>query len=153
MRGKPNTMVSKKIERRMTMAVPTQDIQARDKQELQSTSEQTTPGRVFSPLVDIFEDDQALTIIADMPGVPSDNVSIDLQEDILTLTGAPSLAVPDNEEIVIQEFETGKYFRQFTLSEVIDQANIKANLNHGVLHVTLPKIGPAKPRKVQITEN
>ncbi|MDH5427226.1 MAG: Hsp20/alpha crystallin family protein [Nitrospirota bacterium] len=131
----------------------TQDIQARDKQELQSTSEQTTPRRVFSPLVDIFEDDQALTIIADMPGVPSNNVSIDLQEDILTLTGAPSLAVPDNEEIVVQEFETGKYFRQFTLSEVIDQANIKANLNHGVLRVTLPKIGPAKPRKVQITEN
>lgn len=135
------------------MAVATQDIQARDKQELQSTSEQTTPGRVFSPLVDIFEDDQTLTIIADMPGVPSDNVSIDLQEDILTLTGIPSLSVPDNEEIVVQEFETGKYFRQFTLSEIIDQANIKASINHGVLRVTLPKIGPAKPRKVQITEN
>jgi HSP20 family molecular chaperone IbpA len=137
----------------MTMAVTTQDIQARNKQEVPPTSEPTTPGRVFSPLVDIFEDDQALTIIADMPGVPSNNVSIDLQEDILTLTGVPSLAVPDNEEIVLQEFETGKFFRQFTLSEVIDQANIKANLNHGVLHVTLPKIGPAKPRKVQITEN
>lgn len=135
------------------MAVTTQDIQARNKQEVPPTSEPTTPGRVFSPLVDIFEDDQALTIIADMPGVPSNNVSIDLQEDILTLTGVPSLAVPDNEEIVLQEFETGKFFRQFTLSEVIDQANIKANLNHGVLHVTLPKIGPAKPRKVQITEN
>ena len=135
------------------MATATQDIQARDKQEVQSTSEQTTPGRVFSPLVDIFEDDQALTIIADMPGVPSDNVSIDLQEDILTLTGVPSLSIPDSEEIVVQEFETGKYFRQFTLSEVIDQANIKAKLNHGVLHVTLPKVGPAKPRKVQITEN
>lgn len=135
------------------MAVTPQDIQARNKQEVPPTSEPTTPGRVFSPLVDIFEDDQALTIIADMPGVPSNNVSIDLQEDILTLTGVPSLAVPDNEEIVLQEFETGKFFRQFTLSEVIDQANIKANLNHGVLHVTLPKIGPAKPRKVQITEN
>lgn len=135
------------------MAVTTQDIQARNKQEVPPTSEPTTPGRVFSPLVDIFEDDQALTIIADMPGVPSNNVSIDLQEDILTLTGVPSLAVPDDEEIVLQEFETGKFFRQFTLSEVIDQANIKANLNHGVLHVTLPKIGPAKPRKVQITEN
>jgi HSP20 family molecular chaperone IbpA len=137
----------------MTMAVTPQDIQARNKQEVPPTSEPTTPGRVFSPLVDIFEDDQALTIIADMPGVPSNNVSIDLQEDILTLTGVPSLSVPDNEEIVLQEFETGKFFRQFTLSEVIDQANIKANLNHGVLHVTLPKIGPAKPRKVQITEN
>lgn len=135
------------------MAVTPQDIQARNKQEVPPTSEPTTPGRVFSPLVDIFEDDQALTIIADMPGVPSNNVSIDLQEDILTLTGVPSLSVPDNEEIVLQEFETGKFFRQFTLSEVIDQANIKANLNHGVLHVTLPKIGPAKPRKVQITEN
>jgi len=135
------------------MTVATQDIQARDKQELQSTSEQTTPGRVFSPLVDIFEDDQALTIIADMPGVPSDNVSIDLKEDILTLTGVPSLSVPDNEEVVVQEFETGKYLRQFTLSEVVDQANIKANLNHGVLRVTLPKIGPAKPHKIQITES
>ncbi len=135
------------------MAAATQDIQARDKQEVQSTSEQTTPGRVFSPLVDIFEDDQALTIVADMPGVLSDNVSIDLQEDILTLTGVPTLSVPDNEEVVVQEFETGKYFRQFTLSEVIDQANIKANLNHGVLRVTLPKVGPAKPRKIQITEN
>lgn len=135
------------------MAAATQDIQARDKQEVQSTSEQTKPGRVFSPLVDIFEDDQALTIVADMPGVPSDNVSIDLQEDILTLTGVPTLSVPDNEEVVVQEFETGKYFRQFTLSEVIDQPNIKANLNHGVLRVTLPKVGPAKPRKIQITEN
>ncbi len=135
------------------MAAATQDIQARNKQEVQSTSEQTTPGRVFSPLVDIFEDDQALTIVADMPGVPSDNVSIDLQEDILTLTGVPSLSVPENEEVVMQEFETGKYIRQFTLSEVIDQPNIKASLNHGVLRVTLPKVGPAKPRKIQITEN
>jgi HSP20 family molecular chaperone IbpA len=88
-----------------------------------------------------------------MPGVHSDNVSFDLQEDVLTLTGVPSLSAPDNEEFVLQEFEIGKYFRQFTLSEVIDQANIKANLNNGVLRVTLPKIGPAKPRKVQITES
>ncbi len=135
------------------MAQATQDIQARDKQEVQSNAEQTTPGRVFSPLVDIFEDDHALTIVADMPGVPSDNVSIDLQEDVLTLSGVPSVSIPDTEETLIQEFEIGKFFRQFTLSEVIDQPNIKANLNHGVLHVTLPKIGPAKPRKIQITEN
>jgi len=135
------------------MATATQDIQARNKQEVQSTAEQTTPGRVFSPLVDIFENDQELTIIADMPGVPSENVSIDLQENNLTLSGVPSVSIPDNEEILLEEFETGKYYRQFTLSEVIDQSNIRAKLNHGVLHVTLPKIGPAKPRKVQITEN
>lgn len=134
------------------MTTQTQEIQARDKQEVKAASEQTTPGHVFSPLVDIFEDDQALTIVADMPGVPSENVSIDLQEDVLTLTGTPSLAIPEKEEFVLQEFETGKYFRQFRLSEVIDQATVKAKLDQGVLRVTLPKIGPAKPRKITITE-
>ncbi|MGD9852843.1 MAG: Hsp20/alpha crystallin family protein [Nitrospirales bacterium] len=134
------------------MTTQTQEIQAKDKQEVKSATEQTTPGPVFSPVVDIFEDDQALTIIADMPGVPSDNVSIDLQNDILTLTGIPSVAVPEREESILREFDTGKYFRQFTLSEVIDQANIKATLSQGVLRVTLPKVGPAQPRKIQITE-
>ena len=134
------------------MTTQTQDIQARDKQEVKATSEQTTPGRVFTPLVDIFEDNEALMIVADMPGVPSENVSIDLQEDVLTLTGAPSVATPEKEEFVLQEFNTGKYFRQFRLSEVIDQANVKAKLEQGVLRVTLPKIGPAKPRKITITE-
>jgi len=134
------------------MTTQTQDIQARDKQEVKATSEQTTPGRVFTPLVDIFEDNEALIIVADMPGVPSENVSIDLQEDVLTLTGAPSVTTPEKEEFVLQEFNTGKYFRQFRLSEVIDQANVKAKLEQGVLRVTLPKIGPAKPRKITITE-
>ena len=77
------------------MTTQTQEIQARDKQEVKATSEQTTPGRVFTPLVDIFEDDEALTIVADMPGVPSENVSIDLQEDVLTLTGIPSVVTPE----------------------------------------------------------
>ncbi len=134
------------------MTTHTQDMQAREKQEVNETSESTIPGRIFSPQVDIFEDDHALTIVADMPGVPSDNVSIDLKEDVLALSGTPSLSIPEQEEVVLQEFETGKYFRQFQLSEVIDQANIKAQLDHGVLRVTLPKIGPAKPRKVPITE-
>ena len=134
------------------MTTQTQEIQTGVKQEVKAASEQTTPGRVFSPLVDIFEDDEALTIVADMPGVPSENVSIDLREDVLTLTGTPSLAIPEKEEFVLQEFETGKYFRQFRLSEVIDQANVKAKLDQGVLRVTLPKIGPAKPRKITITE-
>jgi len=134
------------------MATQTQDMQARDKQEVKSASEQTTPGRIYSPNVDIFEDDKALTIVADMPGVQSDDVTIDLREDVLTLTGVPSTSIPDKEESILQEFDLGKYFRQFTLSEVIDQANIQASLNHGVLRVTLPKVGPAKPRKVHITE-
>ena len=134
------------------MTTQTQDIQVRDKREVKSDAEQTIPGRVFSPNVDIFEDDQALTIVADMPGVPSENVSIDLRNYVLSLSGVPSVSVPEKEEHVLREYETGKYFRQFTLSEVIDQEHIEAKLNNGVLRVTLPKVGPAKPRKIQITE-
>jgi HSP20 family protein len=134
------------------MTTQTQDIQARDKREVKADREQTTPGRVYSPNVDIFEDDQALTIVADMPGVPSENVTIDLRDDVLSLSGVPSVHVPEQEEYVLREYDTGKYFRQFTLSEVIDQANIKANLSNGVLRVTLPKVGPAKPRRIEITE-
>ena len=134
------------------MTTQTQEIQARDKRELKSDSELTTPGRVYTPSVDIFEDDQALTIVADMPGVPSENVTIDLRNDVLSLTGVPSVSVPEQEEYILREYDTGKYFRQFTLSEVIDQANIQANLSNGVLRVTLPKVGPAKPRRIEITE-
>ena len=134
------------------MTTQTQDIQVRDKREDKSDAEQTIPGRVFSPNVDIFEDDQALTIVADMPGVPSENVSIDLRNDVLSLTGVPSVSVPEKEGYVLQEYDTGKYYRQFTLSEVIDQEHIQAKLNNGVLRVTLPKVGPAKPRKIEITE-
>lgn len=133
------------------MTTQTQDIQVRDKREVKSGAEQTIPGRVFSPNVDIFEDDQALTIVADMPGVPSENVSIDLRNDVLSLSGVPLGSVTEKEEHVVHEYATGKYFRQFTLSEVIDQEHIDAKLNNGVLRVTLPKVGPAKPRKIEIT--
>jgi HSP20 family molecular chaperone IbpA len=134
------------------MTTQTQDIQARDKREVKSDREQTIPGRVYSPNVDIFEDDQALTIVADMPGVPSENVTIDLRDDVLSLTGVPSASVPEHEDFLLKEYDTGKFFRQFTLSEVIDQGSINANLSNGVLRVTLPKVGPAKPRRIEITE-
>lgn len=134
------------------MATQVQDIKPQDKQEVKTSTEQTTPGRIFSPRVDIFEDEEALVIVADMPGVEADNVNIDLREDVLTLSGVPSVSVPQQEEYVLQEFETGKYLRQFTLSEVIDQSKIKASLAQGVLRVTLPKVAPAKPRKIQISE-
>jgi HSP20 family molecular chaperone IbpA len=134
------------------MATETQEMQAREKQEVQSSSEQTTAGLVFSPTVDIFEDEQALTLVADMPGVPKENLTIDLRDDVLTVTGVPSVSTPKDDTIILQEFEIGKYFRQFTLSEVIDQGKIEAKLTNGVLRLTLPKVGPAQPRKIQVKE-
>ena len=134
------------------MASETQEIQAREKQEIKTPSEQTTTGPVFSPTVDIFEDDQALTLVADMPGVPKENLTIDLRDDVLTITGAPSVSMPPEETLILQEFEIGKYFRQFTLSEMINQEQIEAKIYNGVLRLTLPKVGPAQPKKIRIEE-
>jgi HSP20 family protein len=133
------------------MATHSQLLSSRDKEEVRGVSEQTAPGPVYRPNVDIFEDEQALTLVVDMPGVPSDHVTIDLREDVLTIAGVPSIKVPEQEEYLLQEYDTGKFLRQFTLSEVIDQEQIKAQLTNGVLRVTLPKVAAVKPRKIQIT--
>lgn len=126
------------------------EIQAKDKQEAAASVEQTRPGRTFVPAVDIFETENAITLIADMPGVSSENLDIDLRENILTLAGEVEHPEPKSETDLIREYYTGKYFRQFTLSEVIDQSKIDARLNDGVLRLNLPKVEKATPRKITV---
>ena len=125
-------------------------LQAKDKQEVTSPAEQTRPGRIFTPVVDIFEAEQALTLLADMPGVKPDNLDIDLRDNTLTLTGDVEASNTEGEEVLLAEYETGKYYRQFTLSEMIDQAKIDAKLTDGVLRLTLPKVEKATPKKIEV---
>ena len=65
----------------------TKDLKVKEKQELQTSVEQTKPGLVFTPDVDIFESEREITLLADMPGVTSESITIDLNEGVLTLTG------------------------------------------------------------------
>ena len=127
------------------------DIQVKEKREVSSPAEQTTPGFVFTPEVDILETEDAITLLADMPGVSSKDLDIDLRENTLTLSGLVQPFEAADEEDVIVEYEIGKYYRQFTISEVIDQSKIEALLNDGVLRLTLPKAEKARPRKIPIT--
>lgn len=126
------------------------DIKVREKQELTTPAEQTTPGAVFTPQVDIFETEKEITLLADMPGVKADKLNIDLRESILTITGDIEPVESASEEDVLIEYETGRFYRQFTLSEVIDQNRIDAKLGDGVLRLTLPKVEKATPRKIAI---
>ncbi len=131
------------------MTQANKDIQVKEKQDVASP-EQTTPGPYFTPAVDIFETDEAITLMADLPGVKSDDLSIDLNDDVLTLAGVIAPFEEKDEEDVLIEYEVGRYYRQFTLSDIIDQNSIEAKLNDGVLHLTLPKAEKAKPRKIEI---
>ena len=126
------------------------EIKVREKQELTSPAEQTTPGMVFTPQVDIFETDKEITLLADIPGVKSEKLNIDLRDNILTITGDVEPVEASREEDVLIEYETGRFYRQFTLSEVIDQNKIDAKLGEGVLRLTLPKVEKAAPRRIAI---
>lgn len=129
----------------------TKELQAREKQEVTASAEQTQPGLVFTPAVDIFETETALTLLADMPGVKSEDVVIDLRDDVLTITGDVKPFEGEDEKDVLVEFEVGRFHRQFSLSEAINQSAIDAKLADGVLRLTLPKAEKAVPRKIEVT--
>jgi len=126
------------------------DIQKVDKSTATSVPEQTRPGPVYSPAVDIFENDNAITVLADMPGVKPQDLKIDLRDSVLTLSGHVSGPESPAPKSVLREYEEGTFFRQFTLSEMIDQAKIDAKLKDGVLRLELPKLERAKPRQITV---
>jgi HSP20 family molecular chaperone IbpA len=126
------------------------ELKVREKQEVTSPAEQTTPGLVFTPAVDIFETEKEITMLADIPGVKADDLTIDLRDNTLTLVADIAPDDDSNEENILKEYETGRYYRQFTLGELINQENIDAKLNDGVLRLTLPKIEKATPKKITV---
>ena len=128
----------------------TKELQAKDKVEVSTPAEQTKPGPVFTPNVDIFETDKEIIMLAEIPGVKAADLSIDLRDDILTLTGeVKPLNRPEEQDILI-EYQFGRYYRQFTLAEVIDQSKIDAELNNGILRLTQPKAEKAMPRQIAV---
>lgn len=125
------------------------DIQVREKQEVQTPAETTRNIPVYVPAVDIYETEEALTLVADMPGVSPENVDIDIRDDQLTIRGTVTLE-REGETMLLREYGVGDYFRQFTLGRIIDQNKIEAAMKDGVLTLTLPKVDKAKPRKVTV---
>ena len=126
------------------------ELKVREKQELTNTAEQTMPGLVFTPAVDIFETEKEITLLADMPGVKADDLTIDLRDNTLTLSADIAPVDNANEEEILVEYETGRYYRQFTIGELVDQENIDAKLNDGVLRLSLPKVEKATPKKIAV---
>jgi len=131
----------------------TKTLQVKDKAKVAVPAEQTKSGPVFTPAVDIYETEKEITLLADMPGVKAKDLNIDLNDNILTITGETEPLAGKDEQDVLIEYETGKFYRQFSVSEVINQEKIDAQLKNGVLTLILPKVEKAKPRKIAIKAN
>ncbi|MDR3155103.1 MAG: Hsp20/alpha crystallin family protein [Deltaproteobacteria bacterium] len=112
-------------------------------------AESISGGQLFYPPIDIWEDDGGLHIEAEMPGVDSSGISVDLKENTLTILGKVPLPKSDL-KLLREEFELGDFYRQFTVSDLIDQEGITAKIKDGVLAIYLPKQAPAQPRKIQV---
>jgi HSP20 family protein len=126
------------------------EIKKTDKQVATGRGETTRGVTEFIPRVDIYEDKNGITVLADMPGVDKDGVSIDVKEDQLTINGKVSLT-GEQETLLHQEYEVGNYFRQFTLTDAINREKITAKMADGVLTLTLPKAEKAVPKKITVT--
>ena len=125
------------------------DLQIPEKKEVQTTAESTRNVPVFIPAVDIFETEHELTLVADMPGVPIENIDIDLEGEQLTIKGNVEQTNGDG-RVLFREYAVGDYYRQFSLSNDIDRAKIQASMKDGVLKLVFPKAEAAKPRKIEV---
>jgi len=106
--------------------------------------------RLYSPNSDILETDDEFIVIADLPGVDENQVEVNLDKNILTITAHPTIEVPDRFNLSYSEYIPGDYERRFVLSDLIDREKIEANVKNGVLQLHLPKAGHAKPRRISV---
>ncbi len=113
-------------------------------------TETTNERPALRPACDIFENQEELLLVIDLPGVPSDAVSIDLDKDTLTIVGRRSQAIPEGGRLIAGQGFGWDFRRQFTVGSQIDQDRIRAELKHGVLEVHLPRHERTKPRRIAI---
>jgi HSP20 family protein len=132
------------------MATAAQELAVHEKKELVSKEEKTVPGRYYIPYTDIHETDEALTVVMEMPGVETKDINVSLENDVLRVDGQIDFAKYEGMEPVYTEYNVGPYTRSFTLSNKIDQEKISAQLEDGVLTLTLPKAKEALPRRISI---
>jgi HSP20 family protein len=127
-----------------------QELSVREKKELVAKEEKTVPGRYYVPPADIYETEDALGVVLEMPGVEKKDLNVALENDVLKVDGRIDFTKYENMDPVYTEYNIGHYARSFTLSNKVDQEKISANLEDGVLTLTLPKAKHTQPRKIAI---
>lgn len=113
-----------------------------------STQAQALPALV--PNVDVIEDNTAITILADIPGVPKERLALRIEGETLHIEGEVVPEAPESMEPIYAEVRIPRYRRAFTLSRELDTAKIEAALKDGVLALRIPKAEHAQPRRIEV---
>ena len=127
-----------------------QELQVQQKRELEKNQEATAPARFFVPTTDIFETEQALSLVVEMPGVDKSKVDVKVEDGVLTIQGQIDFSKYEGMQPVYTEYNIGHYRRSFSLSNKIAQDRIAAEMQDGVLTLVLPKAEEAKPRRISV---
>jgi len=127
-----------------------QELQVQQKREVEKKQERTVPARTYLPTTDIFETEQELTVVMEMPGVDRQNVEVTVENNVLSVSGRIDFSKYEGLQPVYTEYNVGHYARSFELSSKIDQGKITADLKDGVMTLVLPKAEEAKPRRIKV---
>ena len=127
-----------------------QALEVQEKKELVSKEEKTVPARYFVPNTDIFETEDALVVVMEIPGVEKKDIEVNVENDTLRVEARIDYGKYDGLEPLYAEYNVGHFARAFSLSNKIDQAKISAELDNGVLTLTLKKAQEAMPRRIAI---
>ena len=127
-----------------------QELEVPQKKEVASQQEKTIPARFYVPPTDIFETDDALKIVMEMPGVPKDAIDVKVENEVLSVEGRIDTTNYNGLEPLYTEYSIGHFARSFTLPWQVDQQNITAQLEDGVLTLALNKRPESKPRRIAI---
>jgi HSP20 family molecular chaperone IbpA len=112
--------------------------------------ESTRPGRTYVPRADIYEKEDGILVLADLPGVDENSLDIVLEKGVLTIDGQASQVWPEGYNLAHYEYDVGNYHRAFKLSEEVDQDKIEATIKNGVLTLSMPFAAGPRTRKIQV---
>ena len=128
-----------------------QALEVQEKKELVSKEEKTVPARYFVPTTDIFETEDALTVVMELPGVDKEALDVNVENNVLRVEGRIDYSKYERMDPLYTEYNIGHFARSFTLSNKIDQQQISAQLDDGVLTLTLKKAKEGMPRRIAIS--
>ena len=106
--------------------------------------------RAVLPAIDVFEDAAGITLLADMPGVPKEQLDLKVDGDALLIEGGVRPLTPEGLEAIYAEVRVPRYRRSLSLSRELDTTRIEANLKDGVLTLRIPKLAHAQPRRIAV---